>query len=127
MREAGGGVNNIKNRLFSGDAACPPPLLPLLELPVEELRDLFDDLLPGGFDFGKAVVAALDNVQSRGHAGLLERGVEQFALVERHGEIPVAVNDEEWRVALADIGDGIGLPAFVGDFLDRRAQQAGRG
>ena len=52
------------------------------------------------------MVAAFGDVQCRRDTRFLERRVEQLALVERHAKILVAVNDEAWRVALADVGDG---------------------
>ena len=73
------------------------------------------------------MVAPFDDVQRRRDARFLKRRVQQFALVQRHDEIRVAVDDEAGRVTLGDVGDRIRPLALLRGLFDRLADQAGRG
>jgi hypothetical protein len=76
----------------------------LPEVLLEELEDKGIDL--GVFE--AAVAAARDGAQGRLDTGFLESVLEDLALVVRHERVLVAVDDQEGRIVLCRIRDGIG-------------------
>src|SRR5690349_3235491 len=89
----------------SGDGQAQPDLL--LEMFVEELLDRSPHFR--GIEPRPAVTPAGDDVQGRFDAGLAERRVQQFALLEHHDRVLIAVNDEKRCRHFGNMSGGAGL------------------
>ena len=92
---------------------------------VEKLRHDFHELRGAFLAASKPVARALDDVESCLDAGLLQGVIKQFALMERHQHIFVAVHDKKGRIILRNIRDGISLShdRSVGLLLNRSSHQ----
>ena len=64
---------------------------------------------------------ALDDLERHRHAHPFQCISQRLALLIRHQIVLISVHDQEWRVVLADVGDGVGPGDLV--LLDGTADE----